>query len=261
MPFSPFPATCALLGALLFSSCSSVVPELENEPWRLTRQGSLGVTGTLGIASGYEVDSTVGIVDANFGEPSSIHGDLIGTFGAGLGAEYFVFDDLSLFAGAELRMFEPDIGEELITFGDITTYEYSLGTRYFLPVRLLESGRLRPFLQGKVAWIPTVEFDMTTRLPFDEPLQDAVLVAPFSGSSYWSVGAGGGLAYQVTDDLYAHLSIFYEWARDKSAGRSTSALTQLTTNDFVDNILDGLQYDTTMEPEGWIAFLGFSYVF
>lgn len=252
-----------LLGALLLclGSCRSAVPELQNEPWRITRQGSVGLTGDLGVASGYEVESTVGIVDANFGEPSRVDGDLEGKFGGRLGAEYFALDDLSLFAGAETRVFEPDIGEDLIQFGDITTYELCLGTRWFLPVRLLESGRLRPFLHGKLAWIPKVEYDMTTRLPFDEPLEDAVMVAPYSGSSYWTAGAGGGLAYQATDHLYAHLSFFYEWPLGETSGRSTSELVQSTGNDFVDDILDGLQYDTTMKPEGWIAFLGVSYVF
>jgi hypothetical protein len=254
-------AGAALLGVLLCCSCQSTPTDLENEPWRLTRQGSLGVNGILGIGSDYEVDSTVQVVDANYGGESKIHGVLDGTFGAGLGAEYFIFDDFSLFAGAEMRTFEPDIGEELITFGDITTYEYSLGTRWFLPVRFLENGRLRPFLQGKFAYIPSVEFDMTVRLPFDDPLQDAVMVAPYSGTSYWTWGVGGGLAYQVTDNLLIDLSVYYERSMNRSSGRSTSTLAQSTGNDFVDNIFNGLQYDTTMRPEGWIGFLRLSYLF
>lgn len=230
-------------------------------PWRATRRGTFAIEQAFGIASVYKVDSTVAISDANFGEPSQLHGDLEGKFGAALAGEYYALDDLALFLGAELRVFEPDLGTDLIQFGDIQQNEFFLGTRWFLPICSRWSQRLRPFLQTKLAYIPAVEFDMTTRVPFDPPLNDAVMVASFKGSSYWTLGAGGGLAYQWSKAWLVSLGFFYEWPLGESSGHSAARLTQSTGNDFVDDIFNSLEYDTTLEPEGWIAFLRISYGF
>ena len=116
-------------------------------------------------------------------------------------------------------------------------------------------------MQGKLAYIPEVEFTMTTRLPFDPPLNDAILVSPYSGSAYWSIGAGGGLSYQWTEEWTLNLGFFYEWPLSKSKGRSGADLVQSTGNAFVDNIMNALEYDIEIEPEGWIAFLELSYAF
>jgi hypothetical protein len=248
---------------MLSSGCAfvrdDVIPDLRTEPWRTTRAGTKAVTLLTGVASDYEVDSTVTIANANFGEPSHLHGEMIGRYGFGLRGEYFVMDDWMLFLGGEQRIFEPDLGEELITFSESSQLEYFFGTRWFLPWRFLESQRLRAFLQAKVAYIPQVEFEMTTTLPFDPPLNDAVLVSPFKGGEYWSIGAGGGLAYQLDEAWMLSLGFFYEWPLTHSKGRAGSRLTQTTGNDFVDNIMNSLEYDIEIEPQGWIAFLNLSY--
>jgi hypothetical protein len=253
------------LGAGVCSSCASssdkVIPELTEEPWRLTRKGTSAVSLNLGVGSDYSVDSTVAVVGANFGEPSQLYGDMIGRYGIGVQFEHFVLDDWMMFIGGDHRVFEPDLGDPNITFGEASQTEYFLGTRYYLPMRWLDSQRLRPFLQSKLTHIPTVKFDMTTRLEFDPPLNDAVMVAPYSGSDYWSLGAGGGLTYQFTDSLLLSWGFFYEWPLGTSEGRSKSELVEATGNEFVDNLLDGLEYDVEIKPQGWIAYLNLSYAF
>lgn len=246
---------------LMLSACQQLNAKPTEEPWRITQAGNFGIGASLGVASGYEVDSVVAIKDANFGEPSSVHGVMEGKFGAALSAEYFPVDDVALFAGVETRMFEPDLGEDLISFGDIEQLEVFLGSRWFLPTRWLDSQRLRPFLHAKLAYIPAVDFDMTTRIPFPDPLNDAVMISPYRGSSYWTMGAGGGLAYQLSEHWYARGAFFYEWAMSESSASSVPSSLQGTTgNDFVDGIMDSLEYDISLEPQGWIAFFGLSYV-
>ncbi len=248
-----------LLGA---ASCKSWTEPPTTEPWRITRAGNFGVGLASALASDYEVDSVVAVRDANFGEPAGINGKLLGTFGAALSAEYFIIDDLALFAGGEARVFEPDLGQDLISFGEIEQLEWFVGTRWFMPTRWLETQRLRPYLHMKLAYIPQVNFDMTTTLPFPEPLNDAVLLSPYRGSSYWTLGAGGGLAYQLSENVYARLAVFYEWALNESkASAVPSTLMGSTGNAFVDNVMNSLEYDISLEPRGWIAFFAISYVF
>ena len=253
------------LATLSNTSCSTVkeelIPDLRGEPWRTTRAGSTALSFQSGVASDYEVDSTVSFVGANFGEPVDLHGEMVPLFGFGDRVEVFPVDDLSLFLGREYRAFEPDLDEELITFGDAAQWEYFLGSRWFLPTRFLDSQRLRVFLQAKLAYIPKVEFEMTTTLPFDPPLDDAILRSPFSGGEYWSVGAGCGLAYELGRHWMVSLGFFYEWPLVKSEGRTGAELIQSTGNDFVDDIMRQLEFDVEIEPQGWIAFLNFSYVF
>ena len=181
--------------------------------------------------------------------------------GVGLAGEYFIIDDLALFAGAEARIFEPNLGDDLISFGQLTQYELFFGTRWFLPLRYLETERLRPFLHAKVAYIPAVDFDMTLTMVFPD-LNDAVLVSPYRGSEYWSMGLGGGLAYQLSDNLYAELSFFYEWPLTNSSAEDVPTIvTQGTGNPFVDDILSLLKFDIEIEPSGWIGFFSLTYVF
>ncbi|MCB9915265.1 MAG: hypothetical protein H6828_08960 [Planctomycetes bacterium] len=250
-------ACCA---PLLCLACRSA-PEAPRAAWEPTRAGTFGVGAKLGLATGYEVDSVVAIDDANFGEPSGVHGEMKGKFGLGLAAEYWAIDDLAVFAGAEVRLFEPDLGSDLISFGDIDQLELFLGTRWLLPCGW-RARRLRPFVHAKLAYIPGVDFDMTTTLPFPDPLNDAVLVSPYRGSGYWSLGGGLGLAYQLDEHWYAYLSVIYEWALTESKAYGVPTTLQETTgNAFVDNIMNSLSYDITIDPQGWIGFAGVSYGF
>jgi hypothetical protein len=235
-----------------------VAAALAEDPWSTTRAGRLGLAFTSGVGTLYSVDSTVGVVGANFGEPSEVSGDINGRLGLGLQAEYFPVDDWMVFAGVEYRLYDPDLGEELISFSSGQQFELFLGTRYYLPWRFF-SDRMRLFLTGKVAWIPRVTFDLETRLPFDPPLEDALLVAPFQGSDYWSAGVGGGASYRLGEAWTLSLLAYYEWSLSSSMGRSVASLEQETGNAFIDDILDGLTYDVEIEPYGLIGFLSLSY--
>ena len=251
-----------LLVALALASCQSTSALPEHEPWQKTQAGRVHLGGTLALGSGYEVDFVVAIGDSNFGEPANVSGVMEGKFGAALSAEYFVVDDVSLFVGGEVRVFEPDLGEDLIQFGSIDQFELFMGGRWFLPTRWLESQRLRPFLHTKVAYIPAVDFDMTTTIPIPPPLNDAVLVSPYRGSSYWSLGAGGGLAYELTENWYARLEFYYEWAlAESTASGVPTTLQDSTGNQFVDDIMNSLEYDISIKPQGWLAFWTIGYSF
>lgn len=258
------PRRSRLLAAVLGFACASgcattLTTDDSGDPWQVTEAGRWSVGATTGVGSIYDVDAQVGVVDTNFGAPASIGGDIEGKLGLGVQAEYFAAKDWMLFLGTEYRLYDPELEDELIQFDTAQQFELFLGTRWYLPWRFLESRRLRLFVQGKLAWIPRVEFDLETRLPFPPPLSDAVLIAPFQGSDYWSLGFGGGGSYRLADAWTLSLSIYYEWALSASKGRSTSELVQASGNAFVDDLLDGLQYDVEIEPYGLIGFLTLSY--
>ena len=255
-------ASWSLLAVLALSSCQSSSTYAEHEPWQTTQSGRLNLGGSLALGTGYDVDSVVAIGDSNFGEPASVSGVMEGKFGAALSAEYFVVDDLSLFAGAEVRVFEPDLGEDLIQFGTIEKIVLLCGGRLFLQTRWLARQRLRPFVHTKFAYIPAVNFDMTTTIPIPPPLNDAVLLSPYRGSSYWSLGAGGGLAYELSENWVARLEFYYEWAlAESTASGVPTSLQDSTGNQFVDDIMNSLEYDISIEPQGWLAFGSIGYSF
>jgi hypothetical protein len=255
-----------LLLVLALASCRGggpARPQVE-EPWQSTRAGNFGVAANLGVASGYQVDSTIQVQDPNFPvDETVLHGDLEGVFGGALGVEYYVVDDVALFAGAELRVFDPDLQDDVFSFGRIDQLEYYLGARYLLPMRWLENERLRPYLATKAAFIPSVDFDMTTRFELPDPLNDIQLLSPYRGSSYFTVAAGGGLAYEFQRNLIGRLGFYYEWALGDSSDvvptERTTSTGDPTLDDFLDGVFEDLQLDVSLEPQGWIAFVGFTY--
>ncbi len=265
MSTSPIKALGLCFGIFLGTACVST----QTDPWYAeheqrgasTRKGTRRLAMPAGVATGYQVDSTIKIVNANFGSDTHLTGDMIGRFGLGLRGEYFVADDWMLFLGGEQRIFKPDLGDDLITFGEASQIEFSVGSRYYLPWRMLDNRRLRGYLQTKLAYIPKVEFEMTSRLPFDPPLEDGILISQFEGSSYWSLAAGGGLSYELNKDWLVSLGFFYEWPLSTSDGVTGAELAQTTGNAFVDDILRALEYDVELQPEGWIAFLTMTYRF
>jgi hypothetical protein len=246
------------------SSCAhvrdEVVPELRHEPWNVTRAGTVGLATQISVFTDYQVDSTVEFVGANFGEPYQLSGEMIGRFGAGQRVEWYPVDDLSLFIGGEYRVFKPDLASDFITIGEASQTEFFLGSRWYLPLRFLESQRLRAFLHAKLAYIPVVEFEMTTRIPFPNS-PDAILLSPYSGSEYWSFGAGGGLSYQLSYHWLMNMGFFYEWPITYSTGRSGSELVQGTGDPFVDDLLSAIEYDVEIKPYGWIGLVELTYSF
>lgn len=236
----------------------------QQEPWQSSRAGNIGPLVALGVGSGYRVDSKIEVLDPNFPvEPTELSGDLKGVFGGALGLEWYFVDDLSLFGGAEYRVFDPELDDDVFEFGRISELEYFLGLRYLLPVRWLPSERLRPFVQTKLAFVPSIDFDLTTHFDLPDPLSDIDLLSAFRGSSYFTLGAGGGLAYELQENLIARLGIFYEWSladtTDVVPTERSGSTGDPTLDDFLDGVFEDLQLDVELEPRGWVAYLGFSY--
>jgi len=254
--------------ALISPSCQGLsVPlneDLVDEPWRVTRRGSTGIAGFSGLFSGYEIDSTIQIVDPNFPtDPIDLGGDGKGILDLGLGLEHYIWDDLSLTVGAELRVIEPSLVDSAFDLDTLQQREYFTSLRYVLPVRLLESGRLRPYVQAKFAYIPEINFDISTVLAFSEfgQFEDVVLAAAFDGDSYYTLAVGGGLIYQLRDNLVARFGFFYEFAGDLSEGIVDADPQNSSGNSFIDDSLEELQFGVEIEPSGWIAFGGLTFFF
>lgn len=267
MVHPPRPTRVHLLVLAALSACQGggarAVTRVD-EPWQSARAGNLGLAANLGIASGYEVSSSIEVQDPNFPvEETLLEGDLEGVFGGALGFEYNVVDDLALLAGFEYRVFDPELEDDVFEFGTIEQFEYYLGARYLLPVRWLPSERLRPWLAAKAAYIPSVEYDLTTRFELPDPLNDIELYSPYRGSSYFTLAAGAGLAYELRRDLIGRLGFYYEWSLGESSDVVPTERAGSTGDPVLDEFLDGvfqdLQLDVSLEPEGWIAFVGLTW--
>lgn len=253
----------AILALPAFASCHNGVPgaELVDEPWRTSAAGRIALTSDLGVGNKHAVSSTLEVQDPNFPvETVSLAGELDGVFAGGLGVEYFVFDDVSLNLGAEYRVFDPDVSVDEFSFGTMEQFEYFLTLRYLLPVRWLDSERLRPFVMTKLAYIPSVDFDLTTAFDLPDPLNDLVLTSPYSGGAYWSLALGAGLAYQFADSFVGRLGVVYEWAITQSMESIPTDRTNSTGNPTIDEFLDGvfqdLEFEVTLEPRGLVAYVG-----
>ncbi|MDP6538628.1 MAG: hypothetical protein QF903_10390 [Planctomycetota bacterium] len=257
-----------VLLALLASSCQGVSIPLErdlvDEPWRVTRRGSTGIAAFSGLFAGFDLDSSITLVDPNFPtDPIDMTGDGKGVLDPGLGLEHFLLDDLSVTVGAELRVVEPALVESDFDLDTIHQLEYFTSLRYILPARMLRSDRLRPFIQAKFAYIPQISLDISTVLEFSEfgQFDDVVLAAAFDGDSYYTLSVGAGLIYQLRDNLVARFGFFYEVPQDTSTGIVDADPQNSSGNEFIDDSLDGLQFDVEIEPAGWIAIGGLTWFF
>ena len=240
------PLASASLIVLTASGCS--LPPLQEEPWSVTKAGSTGVLARLGLDADVEVESTYSF-DSNFG-PFEIEDDtdLDPRFEAGLGVEYFLFDDVSLVVGSAWRVFQPEsIGDDVIEFDKIREFEGFAGVKWVLPWRLPPSDRVRPFLQVGVGYLPDIDFDATVDLGVPQiPPEDF----EFDGSTAWSAGAQAGLMFQISDHWVGQLGFLYEWNL-----QSADDDVQL---DFLDSTLD---LDIELEPRGWLLLGGLTYFF
>lgn len=244
---------------------------LEIEPWRVTRRGTFAPFVGLGVASDFQVHSEGAFQDANFDAGFDLDGELVGRFGGALGAEWFALDDLSLFAGLEYRLFDarldpadtgvdPESSEPLLAFGTIDQFEWFAGSRWYLPVRWGREGRLRPYLLGKLAWVPSVSFEAKLIQPLGE-FESVRLVTPFSGGPYTTLGLGGGLAWQASEHVLWRLGAWYEWALSNPSDVSRVRRLNSSGNDFLDAIFDDLELELEIEPRGPIAYTALSFAF
>ncbi|MAF67589.1 MAG: hypothetical protein CMJ84_18280 [Planctomycetes bacterium] len=256
------------VAALIAPACQGVAIPLErdlvDEPWRLTRRGATGIAGFSGLFSGYDIDTSVTLINPNFPtDPIEMAGAGKGILDPGLGLEHFLLDDLSVTIGAELRILEPALVDSSFDLDTIHQLEYFTSLRYILPARFLKTDRLRPFVQAKFAYIPEISLDISTVLEFSEfgQFDDVVLAAPFDGDSYYTLSVGAGFIYQLRDNLVARFGFFYEMPGDVSEGLVDAEPQNSSGNEFIDDSLDGLQFDVEIEPAGWIAFGGLTWFF
>jgi len=244
--------SASLLPWLLSLAClgSCKVPlhaPLKREPWALSRAGSTGAIARLGLWTDYEVDSTISSANTNPPFEARLNKALMGRFGLALGVEHFLWDDVSVLAGGDLRVFDPqDIGNDAVRFERISEIEWFLALRTILPWRWLKEGRLRSFAEVKLAWLPNLAFDsqMFPNTP------DITVGFDFEGSPIWTAGVSTGLLYQLSDHWVAQLSAVWEVPLGSSQDETEISLFGGTA-DFL----------TEIEPGGLIVLTGLSYYF
>jgi hypothetical protein len=105
-----------------------------------------------------------------------------------------------------------------------------------------------------------VEFNLKTSFELPDPLNDITLTSPYRGGEYWSLAAGTGLAYQFADSFVGRLGVMYEWALGESQATIPTSRDNSTGNPTIDEFLDGifeeLDFDVSLEPRGWVAYVG-----
>lgn len=177
---------------------------LDGAPWSQQKAGSCAWYFSPGIWNKHSAESTITIVGANFGEPVQIEADLIGELSLAAGGEYFLSEDWSLLFGFDHRQFAPE-GTPGFIFDTVTSQEWVLGARWHLPHLFGAGGRWRPFLQSKLSYVPSTEFDAEMELVgFPNPAYE------FNGSSYWNAGLAAGVEYQIGNGCVFQASLMHE---------------------------------------------------
>jgi len=177
---------------------------LDGPPWSQQKAGACAWYFAPGVWNSHTAESTITIVGANFGDPVSIKADLIGELSLAAGLEYFLTEDWSLLLGFDHRQFSPRDTPGFI-FDTVTSDELVLGARWHMPYPFGEADRWRPFLQGKLSYVPSTEFDAEMDLDgFPNPEYE------FDGSSYWNAGLAAGVEYQVSSGFVFQASLMHE---------------------------------------------------
>ena len=240
----------------------------------------------MGIFTFYSADSDL-LIESEPGSSfpidpvvETLETDMIGRFGLGFGYQRFVADDLALNVGLEGRYTATEVvdpplappfsdpddpstslsGTSLFSPGDVIQLQASVGSRYWLPTRWGDQGRLRPFVGFDLNYIPQTNFDVEATI-LDNPatgvkLQDSF---EFQGSDYWTLGLCLGLSYQWSDDLVVNFTLFHETAL--SASESLNSLEVQLPPPSPPDLIPPLATTTTVDAGGWIGFLSLSWGF
>lgn len=243
-------SAAAALALVCSTSCALVSQPLDGDPWERATTGA----HTLGVSSGWalyeaevELTDTSGVPDLGRGTDTA---DLDPVGGFGIKYQYFVHPRIALGAIVEQRTFDPEVIAPLasdIDADDYTTYHYLLSSRFFTGP-LGEDERWQAFGILDLGYINNVDLDAT------------IIYAPgfvervkLEGDSYWTLGLGGGLSYQLADRFSVEFGAFYEFALDTSDDT-------LTLN--IPNGLGGTsanEVDGEVTPEGLIGFFTLTY--
>lgn len=275
------------LGLLSFFHGACVAPPpLERPPWHGNAEGSEAWTGKMGLFTLYSADSDL-LIESEPGSSfpidpviESLETDMIGRFGLGFGYQRFLADDLAIAVGVEGRytateVIDPPLappfgdpsdpstslsGTALFDPGDVLQFQGSVGSRYWLPARWGEQGRLRPFVGFDLSYIPATNFDVKATI-LDNPATDVQLQDSFEfkGSPYWTLGLCLGLSYQWSDELVVNFTVFHETALNDS--ESLNSLDVQLPPPSPPDLIPPLATTTTVDAGGWIGFLTLSWGF
>lgn len=239
-----------LAGALALGALTACRAPLSAPAWSVAERGTLGVFGRLGVYSDYEAQSEFGF-ESNFGAIDvDLTTELVGEFGGAVGVEWFVARDLSLLAGADHRVFQPEESAGFV-LDEVSSDELFLAVRWLLPPAWGADGRLRAFVEGKLGYVPSTAFEAE----IDFQSQGATIPNPafdFDGSAWWNAGLSTGLVYQLGDHVVAQLSVIYEWPL---TGSEDTVVVAIPSTPLV------LDLESALEPEGLIALVGITVYF
>lgn len=218
---------------------------LERPAWSHARAGSMGALARAGVWNDHDAQSRVRF-QSNFGdEDIALGAQLEGELGLALAGELFLSSSWSFLFGVDYRLFQPTETPGFL-FDTVESTEFFLGARWLAPMTFGTEDRWRPFLGVKVAGIPRTVFDAEVDLSeIDQPNPDY----EFEGDPYFNLGLSAGLAYQLSDHAVLQFSVMHEWPLG-------------STEDTVNlEFLPGFEVDldTTIEPEGTMAFVGISW--
>lgn len=248
-------AALAVAGGLMGSGCT--VPALEREPWAPLRADSFALALKPALFDDYSIEGDFVAETPSATQRASDTGDVLGTFGVALRADWHFSDRWSTGLGVDLRRYVVRDLDPLpppldITVDEVSSLQYYLALRHqFAP--FASAPRLRAYAQGIVSWFPTTdigfEVDLSGVLPGEPPIR-----VDTEGDPYWLGALGTGLLYQWDDHVVLELGALYE-----------RALTDIDTDLTVAFGSGGpgfeIPFQAALAPGGWIVFAGLSYTF
>ncbi|MCB9913527.1 MAG: hypothetical protein H6828_00090 [Planctomycetes bacterium] len=225
------------------ASCAT----LEQEPYAEFGAGKTVVGASTGWAF-YEAEAQAGGLSGVLqGRTGSDTTDLPPNYGGALKLHHMVTDRLALGAIVELRSFNPDPIQPLdakLTAGDFETLHLIASSRWFFDPFGAER-RWRSFVGFDVSYIPEVKLgDVEVDYAPNPIPAEHVYV---KGSSYWALGAVGGVQYLLNDRTTLDLGAFYEYSI--TPGEATVAFQNL----------GGAEAKMELWPRGLIVFVGLTY--
>ena len=260
--FISFPRRCAppgrghglgvlgwVVGMTALGACQ--LPALEEEPYAFAREGTVAVSARPALFTDYRIGGDFTSVDFTTGDDLVTHdgGDIIGRFGLALGADLWLSPAWMLTLGADYRTYDVEgltPSEELdITIDEVDSLQYFVAARHlFEPFD--DTGRLRPFGQVSLAYLPNVDIGFTVDL---SAFGSSDLVIDASGESYWVAGLAGGLVLQLTDRWLVEFGLLYEFP-----------LTDLDVDLGFEIAGNSVPLDARLQPEGLVGSVGLTWV-
>ncbi|MEW6073980.1 MAG: hypothetical protein AB1726_15470 [Planctomycetota bacterium] len=252
MPRRPAPALPLLPPLVLFlGACAA--PPLAGEPWERASAGTLGIGVRPALFTIYGIEGE--FVTQNFDPPppeivSTDDGDIRGRFGLAVEGQCFLTDRLVASAGVDFRAYDIEnltpSPELTVEVERIESRQYYGSLRYLFPP-LAAGGRLRPFAQVSLAWLPEVDVGFVVDL---SEYGSSNLDIETAGEGAWVGGLAAGLVYQWRDRWLLEAGLAYE-----------RALRPLEADLGFDIGPQHVPMDAEFAPAGWVGSAGLSLFF